>query len=185
MPSSSRRCLPGGETPVGKSFQQYQYMDVEPSFRSFSTSLLQSMHSPSFHTKGPYIHEWQENGRIERMQLRYSSTQHNAPPTHSRYTYTRPSTETHRLRCERPAFLRAAGTPWRFMVLLTFGRPTRPLDSRQDSRRELRGPCVDIRAVVLEDAPFASVSILSGRGDYGVERGERGRGEMARDERMM
>lgn len=66
--------------------------------------------------------------------------------------------EGYRLLLDLPAFLRAATPPWRF-IPVGLGLAARPFDVRQSSRREPRGPCVEIRSDFFE--PSASTSIES------------------------
>ena len=70
--------------------------------------------------------------------------------------------ESHRLRCDLPAFRRAATPPWRFMPR-EVGRAAMPFDARHCSRLELRGPCVDIRFELEAEDPAPSSSIASVR----------------------
>lgn len=90
----------------------------------------------------------------------------------------------HRLRCDRPAFRRAASPPCRFMPFV-LGCAGMPLDSRHCSRRDPRGPCVDIRvddsfpAAAPESRSIASVtgreeSRMRRRGGYDGHNGRRG-----------
>lgn len=62
------------------------------------------------------------------------------------------------LRLDRPDFRTAATIPCRFMPL-DFGFADNPFESRHSSRREPRGPCVDIR---FDCASEISTSIESG-----------------------
>ena len=76
-------------------------------------------------------------------------------------------TSAHRLRCDLPDFRRAAGRPCRFMPFGA-GRAGMPFESRHCSRRELRGPCVDIRFVSLVEGPAPeSRSIASAVREFG------------------
>lgn len=104
----------------------------------------------------------------------------NQPITQTNLSNATIHSTIHLLRCDRPDFRRAAIPPCRFMPF-NAGRAVMPFESLHCSRRELRGPCVDIRFGEVEGPAPESSSIASSVKCLLEERGREERGNSNAD----